>query len=91
MSESGMDDQRAVGKALAHESALLHVTGRATYVEDLATRTANTAYAWPIQSPHAHAHVRELDFSECRSLAVQALSAADGRAVRALVEDATTR
>ena len=64
MSPSGTGDARAVGKALSHESALLHVTGRATYVEDLATRHANTAYAWPIASPHAHAQVRELDFSE---------------------------
>src|SRR6188768_3606299 len=54
---------KAVGKALSHESAVLHVTGRATYVEDLATRTANLAYAWPIASPHAHATVSELDFS----------------------------
>lgn len=53
----------AVGKALSHESAVLHVTGRASYVEDLATRTGNMAYAWPIASPHAHAHIRELDFS----------------------------
>ena len=53
----------AVGKALSHESAALHVTGRASYVEDLATRTAGVAYAWPIQSPHAHAEVLELDFS----------------------------
>jgi len=54
---------KAVGKALSHESAALHVTGRATYVEDLATRTANLAYAWPIPSPHAHAHASEFDFS----------------------------
>jgi xanthine dehydrogenase large subunit len=54
---------KSVGKALSHESAVLHVTGRATYVEDLATRSANIAYAWPIQSPHAHAYVSELDFS----------------------------
>ena len=53
---------RAVGKALSHESAALHVTGRATYVEDLATRSANVAYAWPIPSPHAHALATEIDF-----------------------------
>jgi len=53
----------AVGKALSHESAALHVTGRATYVEDLATRSANVAYAWPIPSPHAHALATEIDFS----------------------------
>ncbi|HYP88151.1 MAG TPA: hypothetical protein VEQ59_08355, partial [Polyangiaceae bacterium] len=57
------DGLKAVGKALSHESAVLHVTGRATYVEDLATRTANIAYAWPITSPHAHAQLNELDFS----------------------------
>ena len=53
----------AVGKPLSHESAALHVTGRATYVEDLATRTAGVAFAWPVQSPHAHAEVLEVDFS----------------------------
>jgi len=57
-----------VGKALSHESATLHVTGRATYVEDLATRTANVAYAWPIPSPHAHAYVTEVDFSAAQSM-----------------------
>jgi xanthine dehydrogenase large subunit len=54
---------KAVGKALSHESATLHVTGRATYVEDLALSTARLAYAWPIQSPHAHAYALEIDFS----------------------------
>ena len=54
---------KAVGKPLSHESAALHVTGRATYVEDLATRTANLAFAWPIASPHAHAYATEIDFS----------------------------
>ena len=53
----------AVGKALSHESAALHVTGRATYVEDLAFSTAHLAFAWPIQSPHAHAAVLGIDFS----------------------------
>ena len=57
-----------IGKALSHESAALHVTGRATYVEDLAASTARLAYAWPIQSPHAHAHVRELDLTAALAL-----------------------
>ena len=64
MSRSGTaDGAKAVGTPLSHESAALHVTGRATYVEDLETRTANLAYAWPIPSPHAHAYATELDFS----------------------------
>ena len=64
MSQLGTPEgQKFVGKALSHESAMLHVTGRATYVEDLATRTANLAYAWPIPSPHAHAYASQIDFS----------------------------
>jgi len=59
---------KVVGKALSHESATLHVTGQATYVEDLATRTARLAFAWPVQSPHAHARVLSVDFSQARDL-----------------------
>lgn len=50
-----------LGKPLSHESAALHVTGRAAYVEDLAARMARVAYAWPILSPHAHARVLSID------------------------------
>ncbi|HEX7453964.1 MAG TPA: molybdopterin cofactor-binding domain-containing protein, partial [Polyangiaceae bacterium] len=57
-----------VGRALSHESAVLHVTGRATYVEDLAVNTARLAYAWPIQSPHAHARVLEIDFGAAAAM-----------------------
>jgi xanthine dehydrogenase large subunit len=52
-----------LGKPLSHESAALHVTGRATYVEDLASRTARLAYAWPLLSPHAHARIVAVDLS----------------------------
>lgn len=52
-----------LGKPHSHESAALHVTGRASYVEDLATRVARLAYAWPILSPHAHARVLSVDAS----------------------------
>ena len=73
------DGVKAVGKALSHESAALHVSGRATYVEDLAARAANVAYAWPIPSPHAHAYVTEVDVSEAVGMAgvLCCLSAAD--------------
>jgi xanthine dehydrogenase large subunit len=50
-----------LGKPHSHESARLHVTGRAAYVEDLATRTARVAYAWPVSSPHARARVLAVD------------------------------
>ncbi|HYP78160.1 MAG TPA: xanthine dehydrogenase molybdopterin binding subunit [Polyangiaceae bacterium] len=68
-----------MGRAVSHESATLHVSGRATYVEDLATRAANVAYAWPIQSPHTHAYVNEIDFSAALSMrgVLCCLSAAD--------------
>jgi xanthine dehydrogenase large subunit len=60
----------ALGKPQSHESAVLHVSGRASYVEDLASGVARLAYAWPLLSPHAHARVRAIDAS--------AAEAADG-------------
>jgi xanthine dehydrogenase large subunit len=51
----------ALGKPLSHESAKLHVTGRASYVDDLALGVAHLAYAWPVPSRHAHARVLGID------------------------------
>ncbi|BBN96703.1 dehydrogenase (plasmid) [Deinococcus grandis] len=53
----------AVGRALAHESAALHVTGQALYTDDLGVRMAGLLHAWPVGSPHAHARVLSLDVS----------------------------
>lgn len=53
----------AVGRALAHESAALHVTGQALYTDDLGVRMAGLLHAWPVGSPHAHARVLGLDVS----------------------------
>jgi xanthine dehydrogenase large subunit len=50
-----------LGKPHSHESARLHVTGRAAYVEDLATQTARLAYAWPVLATHARARVLRID------------------------------
>ncbi|HEX5857977.1 MAG TPA: xanthine dehydrogenase molybdopterin binding subunit [Microbacterium sp.] len=47
-----------VGTATAHESAMLHATGRAMYTDDLAAGTAGVLTAWPVQSTDAHAVVR---------------------------------
>ncbi|BFU45290.1 xanthine dehydrogenase molybdopterin binding subunit [Krasilnikovia sp. MM14-A1004] len=47
----------AVGVAIPHESATLHVTGAALYTEDLAGRTRDLLYAHPVQVPHAHARI----------------------------------
>ncbi len=58
-----------VGVAVPHESARLHVTGRAQYTDDLAPRTAGVLSAWPVQSPHAHALVTSIDPTPALALA----------------------
>ena len=52
--------QAVVGLPLPHESAALHVTGKALYTDDLVVRTRDVLHAWPVQSPHAHALVTAL-------------------------------
>lgn len=47
-----------VGIRVPHESAQLHVTGTAMYTDDVAAHTPGVLTAWPVQSTHAHAHVR---------------------------------
>jgi xanthine dehydrogenase small subunit len=47
-------------KALRHESAVGHVTGRAQYVEDIALRRPMLA-AWPLMAPHARAKIKRRD------------------------------
>ena len=49
-----------VGQSMRHESAALHVTGRALYTDDLHPRTKGVLHAWPVQAPHARAHVTAL-------------------------------
>ncbi|WP_412517413.1 xanthine dehydrogenase molybdopterin binding subunit [Actinomadura madurae] len=51
----------AVGRPIPHESAALHVTGRALYTDDLVPRTNDVLHAYPVQAPHAHARVTALD------------------------------
>ncbi|MEO6020502.1 MAG: xanthine dehydrogenase molybdopterin binding subunit [Knoellia sp.] len=53
-------DSAVVGQTLRHESAALHVTGRALYTDDLHPRTKDVLHAWPVQAPHAHAVVTGL-------------------------------
>jgi xanthine dehydrogenase large subunit len=52
--------QAVVGLPLPHESAALHVTGKALYTDDLVVRTRDVLHAWPVQSPHAHARITAL-------------------------------
>ena len=56
-----------VGVEMPHESADLHVTGLALYTDDLVSRYPGTLHAYPVQAPHAHAHVRSMNASRPRS------------------------
>ena len=51
----------AVGDAIPHESAELHVTGQALYTDDLGVRLQNLLHAWPLQAPHAHARILSMN------------------------------
>jgi len=53
-------ERPAVGAAVQHESADLHVTGLALYTDDLVGRHHGVLHAYPVQAPHAHARVTAL-------------------------------
>ena len=52
---------RYSGQATPHESARGHVTGQASYTEDLLPHYPRTLHAWPVTAPHAHALLLHLD------------------------------
>jgi xanthine dehydrogenase molybdopterin binding subunit/xanthine dehydrogenase small subunit len=54
-------------KALRHESAVGHVTGRALYADDTAQRRPMLDL-WPVCSPHAHARVKRRDAAAARAM-----------------------
>lgn len=58
-----------VGKALAHESAHLHVTGAAKYADDLWQGLKHVVHLWPVAAPHAHARVLRIDADRARACA----------------------
>ena len=51
----------AVGAAIPHEAAALHVTGQALYTDDLVVRTKDCLHAWPVQATVAKARITGLD------------------------------
>jgi len=63
----------AVGRSVAHESATGHVTGRATYTDDLVDQYRDVLHAWPVMAETAHAIVNRID--------TQAAEAMEGVAV----------
>ncbi len=57
--------QPAVGAELAHESAIKHVTGRATYVDDISEPT-DLLHVATGQSPVPHGRIKSLDLDDVR-------------------------
>ena len=55
-------------RALGHESAVGHVTGRAMYVDDTALRR-RMLECWPVCAPHARAKILRRDATAARQLA----------------------
>lgn len=71
-----------VGKPIAHESAVGHVSGEARYTDDLLDRFVAPLHAWPVlasEAAGAHAKVRSIDASVAvtRPGVVRVLTAAD--------------
>ncbi len=70
--------QGGVNEAIAHDSALKHVTGQAIYVDDI-PEPAGILHAAPGLSARAHARIRSIDLSAVRKApgVVLVLTAAD--------------
>ena len=70
---TGPDASRALG----HESAVGHVTGRALYVDDTAQRR-RMLEVWPVCAPHARANILRRDATKARqALGVHAVLLAE--------------
>lgn len=67
----------ASGRSAPHESASLHVSGRAAYVDDL-PELRGTLHAAPVTSPVAHGRLRGVDAAE--ALAMPGVAGLVGRA-----------
>lgn len=64
--------EKVLGEALPHESGALHVTGAATYTDDV-REPAGCLHAYLLQSPHAHAKIKKIDTSACYISGVHAV------------------
>jgi xanthine dehydrogenase large subunit len=65
-----------IGDSLPHDSAELHVTGAATYTDDI-LEPAGCLHAYILKSPHAHAHIKKIDISACYIPGVHAVLTAE--------------
>ena len=72
------DSQSPVHRPLAHDSAAKHVTGRATYTDDI-PEPAGTLHAWLGCATETHAHIRHMDLDAVRAApgVIGVLTAAD--------------
>ncbi len=72
-------DVGEVGRAIEHESAALHVTGKALYTDDLVMRTKDVLHAWPVQATLAKARITRMDVEPAYTVpgVVRVLTAAD--------------
>lgn len=75
---SGTPGGQAVGTSYAHESAYLHVTGEATYTDDI-VELQGTLHAALGLSQKAHAKIISIDLSKVKAVpgVIAALTAAD--------------
>lgn len=64
-----------MGDAVAHDSAVLHVSGAATYTDDI-LEPQGCLHAYLLQSPHAHARIKKIDVSACYIPGVHAVMTA---------------
>ncbi len=61
-----------MGSPLPHDSAEMHVSGGATYTDDI-REPAGCLQAYILQSPHAHAKIKKIDVSGCCIAGVHAV------------------
>ena len=62
-----MKDTSSISNALAHESAELHVTGEAVYVDDMLA-DERLLVGRVVYSPHAHASIKSFDLSDAKKV-----------------------
>src|SRR5690348_258712 len=64
-----------VGDGIPHDSAELHVSGEATYTDDI-LEPAGCLHAYVLKSPYAHAKIKKIDTSKCHGSGVHAVMTA---------------
>ncbi len=64
-----------MGATQAHDSAHLHVSGEATYTDDV-LEPQGCLHAYVLKSPHAHAKITKIDISNCYIPGVHAVMTA---------------